>query len=131
MELWAVVITALVSPLFLKLTEFVLNKSSQKERDAAQREKERDEKIKALGLRIDELRDANIKLTITSESQQQTIGRLERESASDKRTITEQSRQIIEQAQQIVELREEIGKRDGRILELENRVNILSSEGER
>ncbi len=131
MELWAVVITALVSPLFLKLTEYVLDKSSQKERAAAQREKERDDRIKALGLRIDELRDANVQLSIKTESQQQTISRLEKESANDKRTITEQSRQIVEQAHKIEEMREEIGKRDGRILELENKVNILSREGDR
>ena len=121
MELWAIVIASLVSPLFLKLTEYILNKSSQKERDAALKNKERDDKITALGRRVDELRADNIKLTIKTETQQLTINRLEAQAAIDKQTI-------ITQAQQIVELRAEVGVRDGRILELEHRVNLLAKE---
>lgn len=122
MELWAIVIASLVSPLFLKLTEFVLNKSSQKERDAAQKNKERDDKIAALGKRVDELRIDNINLTITTKTQQLTIDRLEAQAALDKQTI-------ITQAQQITQLREEVGIRDGRIQELEHRVNALVESG--
>jgi hypothetical protein len=122
MELWAIVIASLISPLFLKLTEYVLNKSSQKERDAALKNKERDDKITALGKRVDELRADNIKLTLKTETQQLTIDRLEAQAAIDKQTI-------ITQAQQIVELRAEVGVRDGRILELEHRVNLLAESG--
>lgn len=122
MELWAIVIASLISPLFLKLTEYVLNKSSQKERDAALKNKERDDKITALGKRVDELRADNIKLTLKTETQQLTIDRLEAQAAIDKQTI-------ITQAQHIVELRAEVGVRDGRILELEHRVNLLAESG--
>ena len=108
MEPWTIVITAvitsLLSPLFLKLAEFVLNKSTQKERAAAQLNKERDDKIAALGKRVDELRDANTKLMVKTEIQERTIN---------------------EQAQQITQLKSEVGKRDDRIKELETQVDIL------
>lgn len=123
MELWQQVvltlITALVSPMFLKWYEFVMNKSSQAERDRQAEAKETKKNIEALGLRIDELRDKNTSLTTTTALQQQTINELKTQAASDKQTITEQARQI-------VELRKEVGQRDEKILELETRVNILS-----
>lgn len=53
----AVIIAALISPLFLKLVEYVLNKNSQNE-------KETRGKLEALGKRVDELRDLNIKQTV-------------------------------------------------------------------
>ncbi len=104
MEIWAIVITAFISPLFLKLTEFVMNKSSQSERDRKAKEEQTEKRISALGLRVDELRDSNTRLMIQTETQQRTIN---------------------EQAKQIIELQAEIGKRDERIRELETQVEIL------
>lgn len=114
MELWAVVITALISPLFLKLTEFVLNKSSQKERERAEKDKQTDARIQALGKRVDELRDSNIKLSLQSETQQ--------------KTINEQAAQIVELKASNEELRKEITQRDQRILELGIQVEVLTAE---
>jgi len=104
MEIWAIVITAFVAPLFLKLTEFVMNKSSQAERERKAREEETEKRISALGLRVDELRESNTRLMIQTETQQRTIN---------------------EQAKQITELKTEISKRDDRIKELETQVDIL------
>lgn len=108
MELWQqvvlILIASLLSPLFLKLTEVVIDKSTQKERAAAQLNKERDDKITALGKRVDELRDANTRLMFQTETQQRTIN---------------------EQAKQITELKAEVSKRDDRIKELETQVDIL------
>jgi len=103
-EIWAIVITAFISPLFLKLTEFVMNKSSQVERDRKAREEETEKRISALGLRVDELRDSNTRLMIQSETQQRTID---------------------EQAKQITELKAEIAERNTRIKELETQIDIL------
>lgn len=104
MEIWAIVLTAFISPLFMKLTEFVMNKSSQAERDRKAKEEETEKRISALGLRVDELRDSNTRLMIQTETQQRTIN---------------------EQAQQITQLKAEVGKRDDRIKELETQVDIL------
>ena len=104
MEILAIVITAFIAPLFLKLTEFVMNKSSQAERDRRAKEEETEKRIDALGKRIDELRQDNTKLMIQTETQQRTIN---------------------EQALQITQLKAEVGKRDDRIKELETQVDIL------
>jgi septal ring factor EnvC (AmiA/AmiB activator) len=105
MDIWAVVITAFISPLVLKMAEFVMNKSSQAERERNQREEQTAKRIDALGRRIDELRDDNTKLMIQAETQQ--------------RIINEQAKQIKDQAEQIEGLRKDIEERDRRILELE------------
>ncbi len=104
MEIWAIVITAFVAPLFLKLTEFVMNKSSQAERDRKAKEEETEKRITALGQRVDELRDSNTRLMVQTETQQRTIN---------------------EQALEITQLKAEVGKRDDRIKELETQVDIL------
>jgi len=104
MEIWAIVLTAFISPLFMKLTEFVMNKSSQAERDRKAKEEETEKRISALGLRVDELRDSNTRLMIQTETQQRTIN---------------------EQALEITQLKAEVGKRDDRIKELETQVDIL------
>ena len=104
MEIWAIVLTAFISPLFMKLTEFVMNKSSQAERDRKAKEEETEKRIRALGLRVDELRDSNTRLMIQTETQQRTIN---------------------EQALEITQLKAEVGKRDDRIKELETQVDIL------
>ena len=104
MEIWAIMLTAFISPLFMKLTEFVMNKSSQAERDRKAKEEETEKRISALGLRVDELRDSNTRLMIQTETQQRTIN---------------------EQALEITQLKAEVGKRDDRIKELETQVDIL------
>ncbi len=104
MEIWAIVLTAFISPLFMKLTEFVMNKSSQAERDRKAKDEETEKRISALGLRVDELRDSNTRLMIQTETQQRTIN---------------------EQALEITQLKAEVGKRDDRIKELETQVDIL------
>lgn len=108
MELWQQVVlilaASLFSPLFLKFAEFVLNKSSQADRDRKAKEDQTEKRISALGLRVDELRDSNTRLMIQTESQQRTIN---------------------EQAKQIIELQAEISKRDERIRELETQVEAL------
>jgi septal ring factor EnvC (AmiA/AmiB activator) len=108
MELWQqavlILIASLFSPLFLKMTEFVMNKSGQAEREQKARDEETAKRINALGLRVDELRDSNTRLMIQTETQQRTIN---------------------EQAHQITELKAEISKRDARIQELETQVEIL------
>jgi len=88
----------------MKLTEFVMNKSSQAERDRKAKEEETEKRISALGLRVDELRDSNTRLMIQTETQQRTIN---------------------EQALEITQLKAEVGKRDDRIKELETQVDIL------
>lgn len=104
MEIWAIVLTAFISPLFMKLTEFVMNKSSQAERDRKAKEEGTEKRISALGLRVDDLRDSNTRLMIQTETQQRTIN---------------------EQALEITQLKSEVGKRDDRIKELETQVDIL------
>ena len=112
MEIWAIVITAFISPLFLKMTEFVMNKSSQAERDRKAREEQTEKRIDALGLRVDELRQDNTKLMIQSETQQRVIN-------EQVQKIKDQAAQIIALQQSNVLLRQDIEERDQRILELE------------
>lgn len=79
-ETIAIIITALVSPLFLKLVEYVLNKSSEQT-------KAWNQKIEALAARVDELREKNVQ-------QQIEIGVLKA--------------QLVEKDHQIAELKSEV-----------------------
>ena len=56
-QFWTIIITALLSPLFLKFAEFVMNKNSEQAKDTRTR-------LDALAKRVDDLRDEKVRLEI-------------------------------------------------------------------
>jgi len=104
-----VVIATLVSPLALKVIEFVFSKSSENTRLTH-------EKLDALGRRVDELRDLN-----TQQSVQ--IGVLQSKNDA-------QANEIRLQANEILALQAQIIERDARILEMEEQINTLKAINE-
>lgn len=101
-----VVIATLVSPLALKLIEFVFSKSSENTRLTHA-------KLEELGKRVDELRDLN-----TQQSVQ--IGVLQAKNDA-------QANEIRLQASEIQALHAQIKERDTRIVEMEEQINTLKA----
>lgn len=99
-EILYVVVTALLSPLFLKLTEYVLGKSNENARTTR-------EQLAALGKRVDELRDKNVELLMQ-------VGIVQSENKTQKLRIEQLEAEVI--------------VRDKRINELEHQVENLTRE---
>jgi hypothetical protein len=93
MELTSIIITAIVSPLALKLIEFVLNKSSEQSKSVAA-------KIEGLSTRVDELKQKNIE-------QQIEIGVLKAQLLDRDRVMQERDRLIAELKKELDKLRDE------------------------
>lgn len=76
----AILVTALVSPLFLKVVEFILNKNSEQSKAIAA-------KIEGLAARVDELKEKNLRQEIE-------IGVLKNQLVEKDRQIAELKREI-------------------------------------
>ncbi len=90
-----IIITAIISPLVLKLVEFVLDKSSE-------RSKQMTAKVEGLSLRVDELKEKNIRQEIE-------IGVLKSQLADRDRAMTERDKLISELRKELDQLRDQKG----------------------
>lgn len=93
-EILAVVIATLVSPVFLKLVEWAFNSASATNRRTQER-------LDALGKRVDELKNANQELSMKVvlqeqkiKDQQETIAGLQKENTEKDKIIRELQSQI-------------------------------------
>jgi len=90
-----IIITAIISPLVLKLVEFVLNKSSEQS-------KQMNAKIEGLSTRVDELKDKNIRQEIE-------IGVLKAQLRDRDQAMTERDKIIAELRKELDQLRDQKG----------------------
>ncbi len=90
-----IIITAIISPLVLKLVECVLDKSSE-------RSKQMTAKVEGLSLRVDELKEKNIRQEIE-------IGVLKSQLADRDRAMTERDKLISELRKELDQLRDQKG----------------------
>lgn len=88
-----IIITAIISPLAMKLVEFVLDKSSE-------RSKQMTAKVEGLSLRVDELKEKNLRQEIK-------IGVLESQLADRDRAMTERDKVIADLRKELDLLREQ------------------------
>lgn len=88
-----IIITAIIAPLFMKLIEFVLDKSSEKS-------KQMTTKIDGLSARVDELKEKNLRQEIK-------IGVLEAQLHDRDQAMTERDKIIAELRKELDQLRDQ------------------------
>lgn len=103
-DLFPIIITALISPLFLKIVEYILNKNSERTKAQAA-------KVEALAARIDEYRDDKLKLEIK-------IGVLEAQLKQKDDEISKLQKQAQQFESLLVEKDREIAKLQGEVADL-------------